>query len=153
MTNTTRLRLFALGALVMGAPGLFTAEMKWAFVAFLLSGYAILIVATVKSGGARVGTALLLLLAMNVAFWLSYVLWLFRLRILGPSPTTGIETFAGPLALWLFLLPPALLYEALVFFRGLVVNRDRTTAAVGLVATAAQVMFTLRTAYALVQGV
>jgi len=68
MTQTTRLEFFVLGALLMCVPGLFTAGMKWAFVAFLVMGYVTLIVATVKNGGLRPGTALTLLIASNVSF-------------------------------------------------------------------------------------
>ena len=137
----------------MCVPGLFAAGMKWAFVVFLLAGYVALIVATVKNGGTRPSTALSLLVASNLSFWLSYVLWLLRMKFFGPSPESGIETFAGPVALWLVLLVTFLLYEAVVFVRGLAVNQERTTAAVGLVASAAQVLITLLMAYVLVQGV
>lgn len=153
MTQTTKLALFVLGALLMCVPGLFTAGMKWAFVAFLVVGYVTLIVATVKNGGLRPGTALTLLIASNVSFWLSYGLWLIRLKFAGPSPKSGIEAFAGPVALWLILLLTFLLYEAVVFLRGLATNQERTTAAIGLVASAGQVLVTLRTVYGLVQGV
>lgn len=153
MTQFTKVVLFILGALLMAIPGLFTSGMKWAFVAFLVGGYVVLIVATMKNGGARPGTALTLLVASNLSFWLSYGLWLFRLKFMGASPLSGIEAFAGPVALWLVLLLTFLLYEAVVFVRGLAVNQERATAAVGLVASAAQVLITLRMAYVLVQGV
>jgi hypothetical protein len=94
-----------------------------------------------------------LLIASNVSFWLSYGLWLIRLKFAGPSPKSGIEAFAGPVALWLILLLTFLLYEAVVFLRGLATNQERTTAAFGLVASVAQVLVTLRTVYGLVQGV
>lgn len=153
MNQTTKLALFVLGALLMCVPGLFTAGMKWAFVAFLAVGYVTLIVATVKNGGLSPRTALMLLIASNVSFWLSYGLWLIRLKFAGPSPKSGIEAFAGPVALWLILLLTFLLYETVVFVRGIATNQERTTAAFGLVASVAQVLVTLRTVYGLVQGV
>jgi hypothetical protein len=153
MTQTPRLALFVLGALLMCIPGLFTAGMRWAFVAFLLAGFVILVVATVKNGGSKPGTALTLLIASNVSFWLSYALWLLRLKFWGPSPKLGIETFAGPVALWLILLLAFFLYEGVVFLRGLAANHERITAAIGLVAAIAQVLITIRVVYRMVQGV
>jgi len=153
MTQTTRFALFAVGAVLMCLPGVFTAGMKWAFVVFLVVGYAIFILATFKNGGSKPGTALILLIFSNASFWLSYGLWHVRLKFAGPSPESGVDAFAGPVALWLILLLTFLLYEAVVFFRGLAVNQERATAAIGLAAAAAQVLVTLRTAYSLVQGV
>jgi hypothetical protein len=153
MTQNTKLVFFVLGALLMCMPGLFTVEMKWAFAAFLVAGSVILIVATLKSGGSKPGTALTLLAASNISFWLSYGLWLIRLKFAGPSPKSGIETFAGPVALWLILLLAFLLYEAVIFLRGLVTNQERTTAAIGLIAAIAQVLITIRVVYRMVQGV
>lgn len=137
----------------MCVPGLFTAEMKWAFMAFFAVGFVFLIIATVKNGGGRPVTALMLLVASNLSFWLSYALWILRLKFIGASPKVGIDAFAGPLALWLVLLLAFLLYQAVVFVRGLAVNQERTIAAVGLAASAAQVLVTLRMAYVLVQGI
>ena len=153
MMQPMKLTFFVLGAILMCLPGLFTAGMKWAFVVFLAVGGAILILATVKSGGSKPGTALTLLVASNASFWLSYGLWLTRLRFAGPSPKTGIEAFAGPVALWVIILLPFLLYEGVVFLRGLVAKKERATAAIGLVASAAQILITLRIAYGLVRGV
>jgi hypothetical protein len=153
MTQTPRLAFFLLGAVLMCVPGLFTVGMRWAFVAFLVAGCVILIVATVKNGGSRPRTALTLLVASNVSFWLSYALWLLRLKFWGPSPKLGIETFAGPVALWLLFFLGFLLYEAVIFLRGLAANQERTTAAIGLVAAIAQVLVTIRIIYRMVQGV
>jgi hypothetical protein len=153
MTQTTRLALFAIGALLMCVPGLFTAGMRWAFVAFLAVGYATLIVATVKSGGSRPGTALTLLIASNVSFWFSLGLAVIRIKVVGPSLLGGVDAFAGPAALWLYLLPTIILYEAIVFLRGVVANRERTVAAIGLIAAVVQVLVTLRFVYRMVQGV
>ena len=133
-------------------PG-FTADMRWASLAFLAVGIGILIVATVKNGSSRPRTALTLLIASNASFWLSYGLWLIRSKFLGPSPEAGIDPFAGSVAFWLILLLMSLLYEAVVFLRGLAINQERTTAVVGLLASAVQVLVTLRTIYGLVEGV
>src|SRR5205807_9143447 len=100
MTKSKKIALFALGTLLMSVPGLITEKMGWAFLVLLIVGYIILIVATVKNGGSRPVTALALLITSNVAFWLSYGLWLIRLKFVGPSPESGIDPFAGPLAIW-----------------------------------------------------
>jgi len=54
----------------MCLPGLFTAGIEMGIPWPSLRGYATLIVATVKSGGSRPGTALMLLAASNASFWL-----------------------------------------------------------------------------------
>jgi hypothetical protein len=46
-----------------------------------------------------------------------------------------------------------LLYEAVVFLWGIVANRERAMAAIGLVAAIAQVLVTIRVVYRMVQGV
>jgi len=153
MTQTSKFALFLLGSLLMCVPGLFTAGMKWAFVVFIVAGGAILTVATIQNGGSKPGTALTLLIASNVSFWLSFALWLIRLKVAGPSPKSGIEAFAGPVALWLIFFLAFLLYEAVIFVRGLAANQERTTAAIGLVAAMAQVLVTMRVVYGMVQGV
>src|SRR5205085_2264810 len=79
-----------------------------------------------------------------VAFWLSYGLWLIRLKFVGPSPESGIDPFAGPLAIWVILLLPFLVYEAGVFLWGIVANRERTIAAIGMVAAIVQVLGPIR---------
>lgn len=153
MTQTTKHVLFVLGALLMCVPGLFTAGMRWAFAVFLGIGYVTFIVATIRNGASKPRTALTLLVASNVSFWLSFGLCLIRMKFVGPSVLGGVDAFAGPAALWVFLLPTFILYEAVVFLRGLAANKERKTAAIGLVACAVQVLITFRTAYGLVQGV
>ncbi len=76
-----------------------------------------------------------------------------RLKYAGPSPESGIEVFAGPVALWLIILLTFLAYESVVFLRGFVANRERTVAAMGLVAAVVQVFVTLRFVSRMVQGV
>lgn len=137
----------------MCAPGLFITRMKWAFGVFLALGFVSFIVATVKNGGSKPETALALLIATNLSFWLSLGLAIVRMSIAGPSVLGGVDAFAGPAALWLYLLPPLILYEAVVFLKSLTANQERTTAVVGLVAVAAQVAVTMRFVYGMVQGV
>lgn len=153
MTQTRIRGFFALGVILMCLPGLFTGGMRLASAAFMVVGYAILIVATVKNGGSKPGTALVLLATSNLSFWLSYGLWLIRLKFAGPSPREGIETFAGPLAFWVILLSTFVVYESVVFLRSVVINRERTAALTGLAAVIVQVFVTLRLAYDMVQSV
>lgn len=153
MTQTLKLAFFVIGALLMCVPGLFTAGMRWTFVAFFVAGSGVLTVAIFKSGSSRPQTALALLIATNASFWLSYALWLMRMEVTGPSPSSGIESFAGPVALWLILFTVFLLYEAVIFIKGIVANQERRAAAIGLVAIVAQVLVTIRIVYSMVQGV
>jgi hypothetical protein len=122
-------------------------------VVFLAVGYVTLVVGTVKNGGSRPRTALTLLIASNVSFWVSLGLAVIRMKVFGPSLLGGVDAFAGPAALWLYVLPTFILYEAIVFLSGIVANRDRAMAAIGLLAAIAQVLVTMRVVYRMVQGV
>ncbi len=153
MTKSSVGTLFVIGACLMCLPGLFTAGMKWGFAAFMLGGSVIFVVATVKSGVRQPKTALTLLIASNVSMWLSYALWVARMKLVGPSPPSGIDCYAGPIALWLFLLVAFLIYEAVIFLWGILINRERAVAALGLVGAILQVSTTIRVVYNMVGGV
>jgi hypothetical protein len=150
--HTGKLALFVLGALLMSLPG-FAAQLVWASLALMAGGYVVFIVATVKNGASRPGTALTLLIASNVAFWLGYGLCAIRLKFTAMFPHEGVDPFALSVALWVILFPTFVLYEVVVFFRGIAANHDRRTATIGLVACVAELLLTLRTAYGLLQGV
>ena len=107
-----------LGVFLSSIPGLFPQPMHLLSILSLLLGGAALVAAVMKHGYGRPESALLLLLASNLAFWLSFGLWHLRLRSTGPSPSDGIETFAGTLAGWCVLLAIFSLYEVVVFLRG-----------------------------------
>lgn len=153
MTQNRIRGLFVLGATLMCLPALFTDEMRLVSAAFMATGYAILIVATVKNGGSRSETALMLLVVSNLFYWFSYGLWLIRLKFAGPSPRQGIEAFVGPSSYWLILLSTFAVYECVVFVRALVADRERQIALIGLAAVVVQVFGTLRFINNMVQGV
>lgn len=153
MTQTTRITLYIIGALLMAIPGLFTTGMRFFFMAFVAAGYLLLITATVKYDFTKPKTALLLLIVSNLSFWLSYGLWLMRSRIVGQPPKEGIDPFAGPVSLWLVIFLTFVLYEAAIFLMGITVNRERSVAAVGLAAIVVQILVTMRTIYVMIQGV
>lgn len=143
--------LLAAGVLLMALPGLFTDRMRWAFVVFQLAGCLLLVRAVIRSGASRPRTALVFLLGTNLSFWLGYALW--RLRVMVAPPGAGIDSFAGPVALWVLLFAAFLIYEGIAFVRALFRSQERRTAVIGLAATAAQVVVTMRTAFGLIEGV
>ncbi len=153
MKQKCRVALFALGAILMSAPGLCTEDLRWAFAVFLGAGFVILVTATVWQGGSKPAAALVLLISTNLSFWLSYGLWRLRLKYVGPSPNQGIDVFAGPVALWSFVLLACLLYEVVVFVRALAKGQQRMAAVAGLLAWVIQVLITLGTVWGLLEGV
>jgi hypothetical protein len=153
MIQMPKLAWFALGALLMSVPGLITERMRWAFFVLLAMGYVILIAATVRGSMSKPTTAIILAAATNIAFWLSYGLWMLRRAVAEPSAEAGIDPFAGPVAMWLLLFPTFLVYEAIVFVKGIVVNRERGVATIGMAAIVGQVLLTFRIIYRLIAGV
>lgn len=155
--RSINLSLFGLGALLMCLPALFTSEMglvmRWVSIAFLFVGYGTFISAIFKNGWSKPETAMSLLLASNISFWASCGLYILRLKVIEPSPEEGIDAFAGPVAFWLILLVPFLLYEMFIFLRAIPANKSRTVAVIGLAACFVQVFVTLRMIYGFIQGV
>jgi hypothetical protein len=145
--------LFGLGLLLASIPSLFLDNFHLVATFSLLLGGVCLVVATAKIGWRGSRSAFLLLLTSNVAFWLCYALWHLRLRIAGPSPHQGIDTYAGILAEWFLLLLLLSLYEAGVFIWCAISNRQRGYALLGLAGLVLQIATSLRFAYRLVQGV
>jgi hypothetical protein len=139
--------LWILGAVCLSAPGLFTWRMGWTFLASMLGGYAILIVATVMNGASKPRTALALLIASNAAYWFSYALFRTRLAFTRPVHLPSPDSFGRPVALWGLMLVTLLAYELFIFVWALVAKRERAIAAIGLGASVAQVLFTLMNAY------
>jgi hypothetical protein len=154
MTQKSKMTLYAIGALLMALPGPFTTSTRLLSLACIGVGYSLLIIATVRCGFTKPKTALLLLIISNLSFWFSVGLWLVRDRYVGsPPPYTGIDPFVGPLLLWMVVLVTSVIYEVVVFLRGVVANRDRSVAAVGLVAVVVQMALTVRSIYLMIQGV
>lgn len=148
--RTKNLVLWIVGAACLSAPGLFTWRMGWAFLAFMVVGYAILIVATVKNGASKPGTALALLIVSNAAYWFSYGLYRTRLAFTRPVHLPSADAFERPVALWGLILVTFLAYELFIFVWSLAAKRERAIAALGLGASVAQVLLTLMNAYYLV---
>jgi hypothetical protein len=131
----------------LSAPGLFTWRLGWTFLAFMIVGYATLIVAAVKNGASKPRTALTLLIVSNVAYWCSYGLFRTRLAFTRPVHLPSTDAFERPVALWGLTLVTFLAYELFIFVWALVAKRDRAIAALGLGAFVAQVLLTLMNAY------
>lgn len=144
---------FGLGVLLSSIPGLFPQPMHLLSTLSLLLGASALVGAAMINGYGRPESAVLLLLTSNLSFWLSFGLWHLRLRAAGPSPSDGIETFAGTLAVWCLLLAAFSLYESVVCLRGFMGGNGRSIAVAGIAGLVVQTLTSLRIAYNLVQGV
>jgi hypothetical protein len=145
--------LFAVGALLMCVPGLLTEKMHWETITCLAIGFAIMIAATIKSRSFGPWSALWLLAASNLSFWSCYGLWHVRLRFIDGPSMTGIDPFAGTLALWCIFLFVFMLYECVILLWAIFMNRQRIPALVIMVAALAQIPLTLKFAWEMVQGV
>jgi hypothetical protein len=131
--------LYAAGSILMASPGLFKTETRLWFFGCMGAGCVLFIIATVEHGVTKPRTALLLLIISTITTWLSFALWLIRDRLLGPLPPfSGEDPFGIELALWCLLLIPVAIYEVVVFLWGLIANRERRAAAVGLAAVVGQ---------------
>src|SRR5450631_3267779 len=138
--RTERFPLWAVGALCMAVPGLFTWGMGRAYLAFMVAGCLILIVATVRDGASRPVTALALLVVSNAAYWFSYGLFRTRLAFAKPVHLPGPDAFARPVvAMWVLVLVIFLAYELFIFVWALLAKRERAIAAFGLGASVEQV--------------
>ena len=135
MTKT----LYVIGAMLMAIPALLKTETRFWFMGCMAVGCVLIIIATVKLKVTKPKKALLLLVISSLTFWLSFVLWLIRDRLFGPlQPFSGEDPFGLQLALWSVVLIPLVIYEVAVFLWGVIANRERRLAAIGLVAVAAQ---------------
>jgi hypothetical protein len=154
MTQASKLTLYLIGALLMAIPGLFRTSMRFWFVAYMAVGCLLLVTAAVRHEFTKPKTALLLLIMSNLSFWLSFALWRMRDTLVGPMPRySGIDPFVGPLVIWLAVLLVLATYETVVFAIGVIANRNRTLAAIGLVAVVVQVLVSVRSIYLMIQGV
>ena len=151
----SKFMIFALGlgVLLSSIPGLFPQPMHLLSSVSLLLGGSALVAAAMKNGYGRPESAILLLLTSNLAFWLSFGLWHLRLSATGPSPSDGVETFAGTLAVWCLLLAIFSLYELVVCLRGVWGSAGRSMALAGIAGLVMQTLTSVRVAYNLVQGV
>jgi hypothetical protein len=154
MTKTSKLTLNLTGALLMAIPGLFRTSIRFWFVACMAVGCLSLVTAAFRQEFTRPKTALLLLIVSNLSFWLSFALWRMRDTLVGPMPRySGIDPFVGPLVIWLAVLVLMATYQTVVFAVGVIANRNRTVAAIGLAAVVVQVLVSVRHIYLMIQGV
>jgi hypothetical protein len=137
----------------MSVSGILNEHGPFASTACMVVGALILSAAVIRRGGARPQSALLLLGASNIAFWVSFGLWQLRLANARPSANGGIDPFAGVLAEWVIFLLLFSLYEVGVCIWGIFSIGRRAAAAAGLMATLLQAGTSILIAYRLVQGV
>jgi hypothetical protein len=145
--------LWGLGMLLTSIPGLFPENLRMAALLCMALGALFYAMAAYKIGASSAGSALVLVAASNLAFWLAYGLWHLRMNTAGPSPKMGVESFAGVVSGWFTILLLFSLYEGAVFLWGTIANRERSVALVGIVALVIQTATSTRLAYSLLQGV
>lgn len=150
MTTTTQL-LFGGGAALAGIAGASGTWGHYSGISFVLLGVAMMVAGCWFNGFLHTETGLLLLAASNAAFWVSFLLWQIFRRSGGSNE--GIDPYAGLIALWLILLTVFVLYEALVFLKGLMNETDRRLSTIGLALLVAQILVTMRYMYWMIKGV
>jgi hypothetical protein len=144
--------LYLIGITLMSATGAFTERFRLLSIAAFVIGTAIFFVETIRRGPRRSSSAVWLLVASNVAFWTSVILWTLR-RTVAPTPHAGIDTFAGTLALWLVVLFVFLIYEIGILLRNILCGGKKQLSAIGIVASLLQLPTSFWFAWHLVQGV
>ena len=145
-------KLLILGLILGSVPGFYPARLHLLADTSLLIGVLLIVVAVLRGGFSQPRRALLLIGYCNLAFWLSYGSWMFRLKVAGPSPAVGIDTFAGVLAEWFVLLVVCSAYESAVFIWGIFSNKQRPIALLGFAVLIIQILTSVRFSYHLVQG-
>jgi len=153
MTSRGQWFWYALGLLLLALPGSFTTKSRPYFFGILGLGWLLIVLFLKHARYAPPGTALLLLVTSNAAFWLSYLLWRLRPRMMGPLGVEGTDSFGVALSIWLAVLLICTLYEGFVFLRGVGTAQQRQVSVLGLVGLMLQVTTTLRVIYLLLQGV
>jgi hypothetical protein len=134
------------GALLMAAPAVLATDAPYYVIPVMLSGYVLIVVATVKHKLSDARTALMLLVVSNASFWLFVGVWKLRFKLsLGPPEDVYPEVSA--IVLWFFFFLPLVVYEVVVFTKAMALNRQRGLSLLGLVAAAAQVAGTVRFIY------
>jgi hypothetical protein len=147
------LKALVVGLILGSVPGLYPSRLHLVADASLLIGVLLIALSTLRGGVTQPRRALLLIGYCNAAFWLSYVLWMLRVRAAGPSPAVGIDTFAGVLAEWFALMVICSAYELVVFVKGTISSQQRTIALLGLGLLIVQIFTSICFSYRLVQGV
>ena len=150
VTRTIQL-LFGGGVVLAGMAGAAGGWGHYSGISLVLVGVAMMAAGCWLNGLLRPETGLLLLIGSNAAFWLSFLLWqvLRGNRVL----SEGIDPYAGLVAFWLILLSSFVLYEAVVFLKGLMNEADRRLGGIGLVLLLVQIPVTIRHMYRMVEGV
>lgn len=144
---------YVAGSIFLALPGLISVPNRLYFVGLLTAGWACTGFGLAKVGVWRPVSAVVLVLATNSAFWLSYGLFKLRPRLVGPVQAGGIDPFASAVSIWLVTLLICALYEGIVLTRGLCSARQRQLAAIGLVGALLQIPTTLRFVYTLIEGI
>jgi hypothetical protein len=119
----------------------------------MAAGLFLLSVPVIRAGLGKPQTALILLVVLNLSYWLSYQFRLLRPSLLGTATPSGEGLFLGPLAIWGILLAAVGLYQFVAFLRGLIIGEQRAICVLGLTGLAFQVLVTLKSIWLVVGGV
>ncbi|WP_232298682.1 hypothetical protein [Granulicella tundricola] len=146
-------RVLIAGLILGSVPGLYPSRLHLLADTSLLVGVLLIVFASLRGGLNQPKRALILIGYCNLAFWLSYVVWMLRLKMVGPSLDIGIDPFAGVLAEWFVLLVLGSAYEVIVFTRGIFSQQQRRIALVGMGVLLIQILTSIQVSYRLLQGV
>jgi hypothetical protein len=144
---------YLLGVFLLALPGLISVDNRFYYFGVLGLGWISIVFALRQSGPTLPGTAIVLLLVTNLAFWLSYGLWKLRPHIVGPVQAEGTDPFGIAVAVWLIAIIICALYEIIILVRGISGTTQRYLSVVGLAGVVLQFPTTLRLIYSLIRGI
>lgn len=148
--------LCLIGCLTFAIPAVLVTGGRTAWMLPMFVGSGLLAAVAIRAGVGRPATALAILIALNLAYWLSFSLWLLRTAVFHSFAASGEDPFMGAVALWVLIFPAVSIYQVVVFARSVVKDNQgehRTLSIMGLAAVALQVSFTLRMIWDMIQGV
>jgi len=93
-------------------------------------------------------SCLIVLLDMNATFWAAHIFWLLRLHF-ATHPPGWVDPYPPAQVVWLLPLASFAPLQAIVFWSGIRVGRQRSTAFVGMMLLILQFFTTWRTAHQL----
>jgi len=142
-----------LGAFLLAISGIVTTNNRFYYFTTFGFGWVIVIYTLRKGGLMQPRTAITLLFVSNLAFWCSYGLWKLHAQIRGSIQMEGIDPFGIAVSIWLIVFVIIVLYEVIVFSRGLFDRFQRRLSTIGLICFALQFPITVRIIYTMLRGI
>ncbi len=93
-------------------------------------------------------TCLILLIDLNATFWAAHIAWLLRMHFTS-HPIDWVDPYPAAQVIWLLPLAAFAPVQAIVFWVGMRVDRQRSTAVAGLIGLFLQFWFTWPAAHRL----